>query len=368
MLETIIIIGSSLILNFFFLMGICYLIILILSVPAIKSFFEHEQYTNIHRLAAFNLHLNYANEAELPPVTVSIPVYNKNPLSIDSVKAVLNSTYKNLEVFIVNDASTDDIVDIYNKEFDFIPLPVIIKNKLPTKKVKAVYISNKFSNLYLIDKESGGVGDNHNVSINMSSSRFFITCDSDSVMEPHSISNLVISILSDSNCVAAGGAVFIANGCIFEGGVLKTAKMPDTYVGRLQVNEYVRGHLFSRTGWNALGGSLSYSGTATIFEKQSLIDVGGFDTGNYAQDAEIIMKLQQHADDNNLKSTTIFNPATAVWTYVPATLKAYIIQRDHWHRGLLKSFMPYFFKVLKTGNIKNILRYFLFIILEIYLL
>ncbi len=44
---------------------------------------------------------------EEPLVSVIIPVYNREKLVADSIKSVLNQTYSNLEVIVVDDCSTD---------------------------------------------------------------------------------------------------------------------------------------------------------------------------------------------------------------------------------------------------------------------
>ena len=41
-------------------------------------------------------------------VTIIIPVYNTSDTIIDSIASVLNQTYKNIEVIVINDASTDN--------------------------------------------------------------------------------------------------------------------------------------------------------------------------------------------------------------------------------------------------------------------
>ncbi len=58
--------------------------------------------------------------AEQPLVTVLLPVYNAEKYLTDAIKSIINQTYKNLEILIINDGSTDNsehiILDFQKKD------------------------------------------------------------------------------------------------------------------------------------------------------------------------------------------------------------------------------------------------------------
>jgi len=54
-------------------------------------------------------------EAEVPMVTVLIPSYNHETYIVDSVNSVLNQTWKNVQLIVVDDGSTDGSADILSK-------------------------------------------------------------------------------------------------------------------------------------------------------------------------------------------------------------------------------------------------------------
>ena len=47
-----------------------------------------------------------------PLISVIIPTYNRGRLILNSVTSVLNQTYKNIELIVVDDCSTDNTEEI----------------------------------------------------------------------------------------------------------------------------------------------------------------------------------------------------------------------------------------------------------------
>ena len=53
-------------------------------------------------------------------VSVYIPTKNRSSLLSKAIESVINQTYKNLEIIIVDDASTDNTEDIVKNMFNWI--------------------------------------------------------------------------------------------------------------------------------------------------------------------------------------------------------------------------------------------------------
>lgn len=90
-------------------------------------------------------------------VSVIIPTYNRSNLIRDALFSVINQTYKNLEIIVVDDCSTDDTEDVVS---DF------IKND-----VRISYLKT--------DKNSGGPALPKNIGIKNSSGKYIAVLDSD---------------------------------------------------------------------------------------------------------------------------------------------------------------------------------------------
>jgi biofilm PGA synthesis N-glycosyltransferase PgaC len=338
-------------------MVIAHTFLLISCYPDLMRYFNKSVHTDIYR---------HLPPRSLPPVSIVIPFYNERINVIEAILSVMRNDYHNIEIIAVNDASTDDTLSMLIDKFDLIRAPDIVRRVLPTQKIKQVYISKNYPQLMVIDKEHGGAGDGINLGINASTAPFFMTFDADSIMATNAISELMYPIIFSSHTIAVGGAVYILNNCLYKNGEMINSKMPYKLTPALQSNEYLRSHLFSRTSWNIFGGTVSYSGTATLFEKEVVIEAGGFDIDNFAQDAEIIMRLHSHMLKKGYPYKICFNPSSVVWTDVPGNLKEYIHQRSNWQRGMLRSVLRYdylFFN--KKFKLVGLFNYPMFIFTEI---
>lgn len=103
----------------------------------------------------------------MPKVTIVIPVYNGTNYMRDAIDSALNQTYKNIEVIVVNDGSTDE-----------------------TEKIALSY-GNK---IRYYSKENGGVSSALNVGIQHMSGQYFQYLPHDDVLMPTKIEKQICAI------------------------------------------------------------------------------------------------------------------------------------------------------------------------------
>ena len=140
-----------------------------------------------------------------------------------------------------------------------------------------------------------------------------------------------------SGVIAVGGTVRLANGCTVEDGLVTEVKPPDSWLERFQIIEYLRGFLFGRMGLNHVGGNLIISGAFGLFSRETVVEVGGYETDTVGEDMELVVRLQRWARQQAPKRRVVHIPEPICFTEAPSTIGGLWRQRDRWHRGLADS-------------------------------
>ena len=114
-------------------------------------------------------------------VSIIIPVYNVEKFLYKCIKSVQNQTYRNIEIILVNDGSTDNSLEICKK---------FMKND---------------NRITLIDKENGGLSSARNSALDIINGEWIMFVDSDDYIECNMIENLVEAAnLSNSDLTLCG--------------------------------------------------------------------------------------------------------------------------------------------------------------------
>ena len=103
-------------------------------------------------------------------VSVIIPIYNASKYLSNTIECILNQTYRNLEIILLNDGSTDNSLCICNE------------------------YRAKDDRIIVIDKPNSGQGDTRNKGIEVASGKYIYFADSDDLMDLKLIETAVCGI------------------------------------------------------------------------------------------------------------------------------------------------------------------------------
>ncbi len=311
-----------------FIMG-SYLILAYLSYKALRVYFTKNSFSDFNTIL---------NSPLAPPLSVVSPAYNESKSIVDNVKTQLSLHYNDYEIILVNDGSTDDSLQKLITNFQLEKKDIKIPQHLPTKEVLGVYKSSNpaFKRLVVIDKVNGGKADALNVGINACTTDYVTCIDVDCVLEQDSLLKMVKPFLERTDkkrVIASGGVVRIANGCVIENGKLVKVEVPESFLPRVQVLEYIRAFLLGRMAWARLDGLLLISGAFGLFDKDIVIKCGGYTLKTVSEDMELVVRMRRYMHENKQPYVATYIPDPLCWTEVPDSYKILGSQRSRWSRG-----------------------------------
>lgn len=230
-----------------------------------------------------------------PLVSVIIPAWNEAVGIEKTIRSVLRSNYKNIEIIVVNDGSKDDT-------------SAKVKS-LQKKLVRAARL------VRLIEQRNRGKAAALNSGIKQSSGEIIITIDADSYIMKDGIRELVRA-LSKSEYDVAIGEIIIGN--------------TNTFIGMLQRFEYLSGFHFRRTQ-HRLGSIYIFPGALTAFRRTMLKKAGKFEVGGITEDLDMSMKIKATG------SKAAYVDSAVCITEGASTISGLTNQRIRWRHGFLSS-------------------------------
>jgi cellulose synthase/poly-beta-1,6-N-acetylglucosamine synthase-like glycosyltransferase len=273
-----------------------------------------------------------------PPISIILPAFNEEACIVNSVDALRLLEYGDFEIVVVDDGSTDAMLERLTEAYDLVPSRIPLRMQLPCKPIHAVYASGRLPNLVVVSKDNGGCkADASNAGINVA--RFPLVCitDADAVLEKDALLRAVRPFVErPRETVAVGGTVRIVNGCAVSVGRVTRVGAPRNLLAALQVVEYMRAFIASRTAWSYVGGLFLISGAFGVFRKDALVEVGGYNAEAIGEDMELVLRMHRTFRAQRRRFRIVFVPDPVVWTEAPESIKGLRSQRKRWHRGLLQ--------------------------------
>jgi len=233
-------------------------------------------------------------------ISVVIPAYNKEENLLQTVNAVKNLDYPKdkLEIIVIDDGSKDKTAEI-------------------AMKIDGIRFFKKGYN--------SGKSDTVNFGIKNANGEIIAIIDADSYPEKDSFKKM-IGYFDDPETGAVTASCFVRN----------TGKL----IERLQAVEYFL-IAFGRKILDFVDSVYVTPGSLSMYRKNLLDEVGGFDTNNITEDIEIAWKILKHKYKNRMCLSA------KVYTEVPDNLKKWWRQRLRWNIGGFQTVHKYrnsFFK------------------------
>lgn len=187
----------------------------------------------------------------MPFFSVIIPVYNRPDLVKEAIQSVLNQDYKDYEIIVVNDGSTDSTLEVLNSYAD---------------KIK------------VFSQENSGVGAARNLGVENSIGNYIAFLDSDDLWVPWTLSSYFEPIVKSNfpSFLSGTSKVFICS----DEATLNSSQEDLKYQ-------------FYENYFSSLGKRVGFVPSTSVVKASEIKRVGGFSSqrGRIAEDADLWMKL-----------------------------------------------------------------------------
>ncbi len=248
----------------------------------------------------FYLHKYPKPDASYNPfISIVIPAWNEEMGIKKTLDSVLKSTYKNYEIIVVNDGSSDStkyIVESYHKKY---PKKVILFNQKNQGKYTAL-----------------------NKGIKNSKGEIIVTIDADSYVYPNAI-QLLVEALSDKSFDATVGKIIVGS----PGSKIGVSR-PKNLIGVVQFFEYMFGYHIKKTQ-HQNNSIYILPGAFAAMRKSVIEEIGYYEGYSKTEDFDLSMKLRM-----NGSRISYIDDALCV-TEGASDLKGLINQRTRWRHGFL---------------------------------
>lgn len=243
-------------------------------------------------------------ERNLPPynpkVSVIVPAWNEEVGLVKTIETIRKSTYRNLEIVVVNDGSTDNS-DKLMKDF--------------MGEYKASTEAGRVPIQYVY-KKNEGKGAALNDGIALSTGDIIISIDADCVLLPETVGNFV-KHFENEDVMAAVGNVKIGN----QKSLLET----------LQYLEFLFSFYFKKAD-SLFNTIYIIGGAAGAFRRVVFEKVGSYSSENITEDIDLSVRIQKAG------MRIVYAADAIVYTEAAGTFAGLAAQRLRWKRGRFQTF------------------------------
>jgi poly-beta-1,6 N-acetyl-D-glucosamine synthase len=231
----------------------------------------------------------------IPMVSIIVPAHNEEKVIEETIRTLLDTSYPNKEIIVVNDGSTDRTEEIVK--------PYALRGEV-----------------ILINRPNAGKAVALNTGVHVANGEIIVAIDADGAVERDAITRLVAHF-QDPNVVAVAGNVKVGNRV--------------NLLTKLQALEYIREINLRRRALDLLNTIYVVPGAIGAFRKSAYMQIGWYDRDTVAEDMDVTIKFLKTRGLIPYEGTAI------VHTEAPETLKSWFRQRNRWYGGTLQTMVKH---------------------------
>ncbi|WDV53711.1 glycosyltransferase [Streptomyces coeruleorubidus] len=256
---------------------------------------------HVRRLERFRTGAPWMREVS-GPVTVLVPAYNEEAGIGSTLRSLLDSTHRELQVIVIDDGSSDRTADIAENMGD--------------------------ARVEVVRQPNSGKAAALNTGLAHARYDIVVMVDADTVFEPDAIERIV-QPLAHPAVGAVSGNTKVGN--------------RRSLLARWQHLEYVFGFNLDRRMFEVLECMPTVPGAIGAFRRDAVIGVGGVSEDTLAEDTDLTMALWRAG------WRVLYEESAVAWTEVPTTLRQLWRQRYRWCYGTLQAMWKHRGALVGTG-------------------
>lgn len=216
-----------------------------------------------------------------PKVSIIVPIYNVEEYLSNCIQSILNQTFKNFELILINDGSTDKSLDI------------------------CMEYKNLDSRIVVIDKKNGGVSAARNAGIKIARGDYIAFVDPDDDIHPNMYEILINTAINDNSDLVLCGIKYIneRNNTVENSMVWNDC---DNIIYRGEIEDkFIRGILINRLG----SGYGYYSSVNKLYKKELFFEnkVQFDENKSHSEDAQLNFKLLEYIQSISFVKKPLYN-------------------------------------------------------------
>lgn len=270
-----------------------------------------------------------------PRVSIVVPAYNEEVTICDSVNSLLNQTYLNLDIIIINDGSKDHTLDKLIDTYRLTKSQELADHwatrypgTMALSRVRGFY-TDKAGKILLIDQANGGKSTALNAGILLSDSEYVLNVDADTLLVSDAVTNTLRKKNVHSDAVSC--MVGIINGNTFSNENVKHPVISSKFLVRRQWLEYLSSFILWRAGTKRHNAVTVIPGAFGLIRREAILKVNGYKKECLAEDGELTLNLIKHG------YRVQFIAEFMAWTEVPESIHTLGKQRLRWYRGTFQN-------------------------------